>query len=149
VPAIPRLPVYDIWLKGGWAAFGWLEVRFPNPVYVVLAAVTIGLLAGGAVVLLRRRRRDDLPLIAFFGAASLALLAGLHWIEYRTIRTEGVIFNQGRYLLPLLPLLGVSAAASLTLVPARRRAIATGVLIGAAFVLQVFSLALIAGRFYA
>ena len=149
VPAIPRLPVYDIWLKGGWAAFGWLEVRFPNPVYVVLAAVTVGLLVGGVVVLLRRRRRDDLPLIAFFGVASLALLAGLHWIEYRTIRTEGVIFNQGRYLLPLLPLLGVSAAASLTLVPARRRALATGVLIGAAFVLQVFSLALIAGRFYA
>ena len=38
VPAIPRLPVYDIWLKGGWAAFGWLEVRFPNPVYAAKTA---------------------------------------------------------------------------------------------------------------
>ena len=149
VPAIPRLPAYDIWLKGGWAAFGWLEVRFPNPVYVVLAAATVALLAGGVVVLLRRRRLDDLPLVAFFAVAALCLLAGLHWIEYRTIRTEGVIFNQGRYLLPLLPILGVSAAASLTLLPARRRLPAAGALLGALFVLQLFSLGLIVGRFYA
>ena len=101
-------------------------------------------------MLLRRRRRDDLPLVAFFAAAALALLAGLHWIEYKTILTEGVTFNQGRYLLPLLPLLGVSAAASLTLVPAalahagggradRRRSSSC----------RLFSLALIVGRFYA
>jgi hypothetical protein len=97
----------------------------------------------------RRRRREDLALVAFFAAVALALLAGLHWIEYRTIDTEGKIFNQGRYLLPLLPLLGAAAAASLTLVPAARRMAATGLLIGGAFVLQAFSLALIVGRFYA
>ena len=150
VPGIPRLPVYDFWIKTGWAAFGWLEVRFPNPVYVVLAAVTVALLAGGLVALLRRRVwRADLPLLAFFAAIALSLLAGLHWIEYRTIVTEGVSFNQGRYLLPLLPLLGLSAAASLTLVPPARRPLVAGLVIGAAFVLQAFSLALIAGRFYA
>jgi 4-amino-4-deoxy-L-arabinose transferase-like glycosyltransferase len=149
VPAIPKLPVYDIWLKTGWGAFGWLEVRFPNAVYVVLALVTAALLAGAVWVLVRRRRRDDLALVAFFAVVALALLAGLHWIEYRTIDTEGKIFNQGRYLLPLLPLLGAAAAASLTLVPAARRMAATGLLIGAAFVLQAFSLALIVGRFYA
>jgi 4-amino-4-deoxy-L-arabinose transferase-like glycosyltransferase len=149
VPAIPKLPAFDIWIKGGWGAFGWLEVRFPNAVYVVLALVTVALLAGALVVLVRRRRRADLPLVAFFAVATLSLLAGLHWIEYRTIDTEGVIFNQGRYLLPLLPLLGASAAATLTLVPAGWRMRATGVLIGGACVLQFFSLALIVGRFYA
>jgi Predicted membrane protein (DUF2142) len=149
VPAIPKLPVYDIWIKTGWAAFGWLEVRFPDWVYVVLALVTVALLAGGAAVLILRRRRADLPLVAFFAVVALCLLAGLHWIEYRTIDTEGRIFNQGRYLLPLLPLLGVAAAASLTLLPAARRAAAAGALIGATFVLQAFSLALIVGRFYA
>jgi 4-amino-4-deoxy-L-arabinose transferase-like glycosyltransferase len=149
VPAIPRLPVFDFWIKTGWGAFGWLEVRFPNAVYGVLAGVTVVLLGGGLAVLLRRRRREDLPLVAFFGTATLSLLAGLHWIEYRTIVTEGVTFNQGRYLLPLVPLLGASAAASLTLVPAARRMQAAGALIGGVFVLQVFSLALIVGRFYA
>jgi 4-amino-4-deoxy-L-arabinose transferase-like glycosyltransferase len=149
VPAIPRLPVFDFWIKTGWAAFGWLEVRFPNWVYVLLATTTVVVIAGGLATVLRRRRTDDLPLVAFFAAAALGLLAGLHWIEYKTILSEGVTFNQGRYLLPLLPLFGVSVAAALALVPARRRMQATGALIGGAFVLQVFSIALVAARFYA
>jgi 4-amino-4-deoxy-L-arabinose transferase-like glycosyltransferase len=149
VPAIPRLPVFDFWVKTGWAAFGWLEVRFPNWVYGLLAAVTVALLAGGVAMLVRRRRRDDLPLVAFFAAAALALLAGLHWVEYRTILNEGITFNQGRYLLPLLPLFGVCVAATLALVPVRWRTQATGALIGGAFVLQAFSLAIVAARFYA
>jgi hypothetical protein len=149
VPAIPRLPVFDFWVKTGWAAFGWLEVRFPNWVYGLLAAVTVAVLAGGVAMLVRHRRREDLPLVAFFAAAALALLAGLHWVEYRTILTEGITFNQGRYLLPLLPLFGVCVAATLALVPVRWRAQATGALIGGAFVLQAFSLAIVAARFYA
>lgn len=149
VPGIPRLPVFDIWVKTGWAAFGWLEVRFPFWVYVLLAIVTALALGGAVAALARRRRRDDLPLVAFFATAALALLAGLHWIEYKTLLSEGVTFNQGRYLLPLLPLFGVCVAAALTLVPTRLRMRTTGALIGAAVVLQVFSLALVAGRFYA
>ena len=148
VPAIPRLPVFDTWVKTGWGAFGWLEVRFPNWVYGVLAVVTVLLLAGGIATIVRRRRREDLALIAFFGLVALALFAGLHWIEYRTILNEGVTFNQGRYLLPLLPLLGVCAAATLARVPVRWRPQALGVLLGGAFVLQVASLAIVAGRFY-
>jgi 4-amino-4-deoxy-L-arabinose transferase-like glycosyltransferase len=149
VPAIDRLPAFDVWIKTGWAAFGWLEVRFPSPVYGVLAAVTVLFLAGAVALLVRRRRRDDLATVAFFVLTALALLAGLHWIEYKSISTEGVVFNQGRYLLPLLPLLGASAAASLALLPTRWRMQATGLVVGAVFVLQVFSLALIAQRFYA
>jgi 4-amino-4-deoxy-L-arabinose transferase-like glycosyltransferase len=149
VPAIPKLPAYDIWIKTGWGAFGWLEVRFPNWVYPLLTLLTIALVAGAIALLARRRIRDDLPLVAFFAVVALALLAGLHWIEYRTINTEGETFNQGRYLLPLLPLLGASAAASLGLLPAGRRTQAAGALIGVLFVLQAFSLALIVGRFYA
>jgi 4-amino-4-deoxy-L-arabinose transferase-like glycosyltransferase len=149
VPAIDRLPAFDVWIKTGWAAFGWLEVRFPDPVYGVLGAVTVLFLAGAVALLVRRRRSEDLAPVAFFVVTALALLAGLHWIEFKSISTEGVVFNQGRYLLPLLPLLGAAAAASLALLPTRWRMHATGFLIGAAFVLQVFSLALIAQRFYA
>jgi hypothetical protein len=87
--------------------------------------------------------------LAFFGVAAVCLLAGLHWIEYKTIGSELVTFNQGRYLLPLLPLLGLAAAATLAALPARWRQRAAGALIGAAFALQAFSLALVAGRFYA
>ena len=106
-------------------------------------------MAGGLALLVRRRRSDDLPLVAFFATAALALLAGLHWVEYRTILNEGVTFNQGRYLLPLLPLFGACVAATLALVPVRWRPQATGALIGGAVVLQAFSLAIVASRFYA
>jgi 4-amino-4-deoxy-L-arabinose transferase-like glycosyltransferase len=149
VPAIDRLPVFDVWIKTGWGAFGWLEVRFPNAVYGVLAAVTVALLVGGLAALIRRRSRDDLAIVAFMAVAALSLLAGLHWIEYKSIQTDGVIFNQGRYLLPLLPLLGVSAAASLSLLPERWRMRACGAMLGGLFVLQVAGLAVMAGRFYA
>jgi 4-amino-4-deoxy-L-arabinose transferase-like glycosyltransferase len=149
VPAIERLPAFDVWIKTGWGAFGWLEVRFPEAAYVVLAIATAAILAGGLVALARRRDKDDLAVAAFLGLVALALLAGLHWIEFRTLRTEGARFNQGRYLLPLLPILAAGAAATLSLVPARWRMQATGFLIGGAVVLQAFSLALVAGRFYA
>ena len=38
---IPTLPVYATVLKGAWARFGWLEVKFPAPVYWLLAVVTV------------------------------------------------------------------------------------------------------------
>ena len=148
VPAIDRLPAYDVWIKKGWGAFGWLEVRFPEPVYVVLAVITAGLLVGGATALLRRGNRTNLLQAAFLGLVTLALLAGLHWIEYQTILGQGVLFNQGRYLLPLLPILGACAAGTLGLIPASWRMRAVGLLLGALFALQLFSLGINLGRFY-
>jgi 4-amino-4-deoxy-L-arabinose transferase-like glycosyltransferase len=149
VPAIDQLPAYDVWIKTGWAAFGWLEVRFPEPVYVLLAIVTVGLVVGGVTAVLRHGGRTGLLQAAFLGLIALALLAGLHWIEYRTIVNQGVIFNQGRYLLPLLPILGACAAGTLALLPARVRMPAVGVLVGSLFTLQLFSLGVNIGRFYA
>ncbi len=109
IPQIERLPVFDIWVETGWAAFGWLEVRFPEPLYVLLALVTLGLVAGGAAAVVRLRRRGAvLGLAAFFALTGFVLLAGLHWVEYRTIVNQGDSFNQGRYLLPLGPLFSVS-----------------------------------------
>lgn len=149
VPAIDRLPAYDVWIKTGWGAFGWLEVRFPEPVYVVLAVATVGLVIGGVTALWRSRDRPRLLQAAFLGLVALALLAGLHWIEYRTIISQGIVFNQGRYLLPLLPILGACVAGTLTLLPARLRIPAVGLLLGALFTLQLFSLGINVGRFYA
>lgn len=149
IPPIPKLPVYDVWIKTGWGAFGWLEVRFPNWVYVVLAVVSALIVAGGLLALVRRRSGENIVLAVFFLLAGGALLAGLHWVEWRSIVGQGTVFNQGRYLLPLLPLFGLLAAAALRLLPGRFAAPAGGAMIGGLLVLQAFSLAVVTFRFYA
>jgi hypothetical protein len=149
VPGIARLPAYDVWIKTGWGAFGWLEVRFPEPVYVVLAALTGALLLGGLWAAYGSRPRLDPWIGVFLGLIVLCLLAGLHWIEWRELNAHGAAFNQGRYLLPLLPVLGACAACVLARLPAGMRAPSAGALVGALFVLQLFALGINAARFYA
>jgi 4-amino-4-deoxy-L-arabinose transferase-like glycosyltransferase len=156
---LPRLPFqqdffpqdagprfFSVWLQGGWARFGWLEVRFGDPVYWVLGAVTAAVAAGAALALWRTRARLDLAVGLLLALVAGSLLAGLHWSEYR-ISVTG--FNQGRYLLPLIGIAGLAVAQALTLLPAHRRAAGAAVVLAGLFALQIFSLALVAERFYA
>jgi 4-amino-4-deoxy-L-arabinose transferase-like glycosyltransferase len=146
---MPGYPAYTVWVKTGWAAFGWLEVRFPQWVYALLGAFTLAALLGAFAFLWSRRMDVDLAVVAFLAAVVLALLAGLHWTEFRTLVGGTGPFNQGRYLLPLIGLMGSAVAAAVALVPERRRPAVAGLVLGGLFALQAFSLAIVAGRFYA
>lgn len=146
---MPDLPVWNIWLKGGWARFAWLEVKFPGAVYVVLAILTLAVLVGAGLAFMRALPRMDWAIAAFFALVVLTLLAGLHWTEFRTLVGGSGPFNQGRYLLPLVSLMGAAAAAAVSVLPRRLQKTGAAGLLGGLFVLQMFSLALIAGRFYA
>ena len=146
---MPEYPVYDVWLKGGWAAFGWLEIKFPGAVYVLLAFLTLAILAGAAVAIVRAWPRIDRALAAAFALAVVTLFAGLHWTEFRTLIGGSGPFTQGRYLLPLIALMGAAAAAAVSVLPARRQPIAAALLLGGLVVLQVASLGIVLGRFYA
>ncbi len=145
----PSLPAYDYFLQGGWAKFGWLEIVFPDPVYIVLGLVTAVILAGGVVALRRRGLRGEMPVVLFLVLVTAGLLGGLHATEFRIMAGQGIPVMQGRYLLPLLPLLGLSAAGALTLVARTRRTFAVAVLAGGLAALQVLSLGIVAERFYA
>ena len=146
---IDDLRVYSVWVKTGWAAFGWLEVRFPDWVYALFAAVSAFVIAGGVLLVVLRWRAIDHAVVAFFGLALLCLLAGLHWVEYKTVVEQQLPFNQGRYLFPLLPLWGVAVAGLVEQIPRRGQAVGFGVVLGALFVLQLFSLGLTAERYFA
>jgi hypothetical protein len=148
-PAISSLPAYDVWLKSGWGAFGLLEVRFPGATYVLFAAITALVAVTAALALIRRRSSLDFALLAFFAVTALTLLAGLHWTEYQFIVSQGITFNQGRYLFPLIGLAGLAVAQTLTLLPRARRLVAVGVVAGGLVAFQLLSLAITAGRFYA
>lgn len=147
----PPLPVYDFWIKQGWGAFGSLEVALPEPVYLILALVTAATLVGGFLALVRAGRagRVDWAIPTFFAIVALGLLGGLHWTEYRLLVAVGGPFSQGRYLLPLIPLAGLAAAATLTLVPPRWRDAALVAGIAALLAVQTLSLAVVIDRFYA
>jgi len=134
---LPAWPLRDVWLESSAGAFGWLEVRFPWPVYALIAV----LLAAVLVAVLPRLRLTALAVA--FALPALALTAGLHLTELEMILEEGTAFTQGRYLLPLLPLLALGVAAAV------RRAAFAAALLGGMAAWQLASLAIVVARFHA
>jgi 4-amino-4-deoxy-L-arabinose transferase-like glycosyltransferase len=141
-------PLYDVFVKGAWGRFGWLEVLLPDPVYVLLGVVTLAVAVAAGLVLWRDRRCHDPAVAAFLTATVLVLLAGLHWTDYHLLRT-GEGFMQGRYLLPLVGIAGLVLAQSLRLIPAGRQPVAVAVCIAGLFALQLLALGAVLVRFYA
>jgi 4-amino-4-deoxy-L-arabinose transferase-like glycosyltransferase len=157
---LPRLPFqrdYGMPDGGGgwnlheqtWAAFGYLEVRLPDPLYVVLLGVVVATFAGAGAALLRRRVEIDRPTLAIFALTILCLAAGLHWRDFHAIRDGGGHVIQGRYFLPLMPIVAVAVAAALANLPGRLRAAGAALVLGGIAALQLASLSITAGRFFA
>jgi 4-amino-4-deoxy-L-arabinose transferase-like glycosyltransferase len=143
------LPVYDIWLKQVWGAFGWLDVGLPAWAYAFLASVTGAVLipatAIGAVDVVRSRRWQ-VP--AFLTLTALALLAFLHISDYRSIIAGQGPLLQGRYLLPIVGLFGLACAFVLSRAPRRVQAGLCSVVVVALLVLQVLALSTVVHGYY-
>jgi 4-amino-4-deoxy-L-arabinose transferase-like glycosyltransferase len=142
-------PLWHVWHKTSWGAFGQLEVEFPDAAYGVFAVVALAVAAAAVAAMVRGRVGADRAVAAFFGLFAVVLLLGLHWVEFRSLGRLEDSTNQGRYLLPLMPIVGVAVAAALTNLPRPRRAIGAGVVLAGMVALQLLSLATVAGRFYA
>ncbi len=147
--AEPGLPLYHIWIVQGWGAFGWLETRFPGRAYTLLAVVTVLIAVAALARTFVTRTQVDRAVAAFLLTAGLTLLAALHWTDYHSFTGGRGNFMQGRYLFPLVAILGLVVAQALSWAHGRVRAAGAGALLGALVVLQVLSLGLIATRFYA
>jgi hypothetical protein len=148
VQGMAPLPVYDTLMQGVWGRFGWLEVRFPEGLYLALTALTVVavLLAARRLWTVRRPALRAWPVAAFLVLVGVGLMAGLHLTDYQK---GGSAFMQGRYILPLAPLAGVTLAAAVAGLPTRVRAGAVGLAIGGLLVLNLYSLGLVLERFYA
>lgn len=149
VQNLPAFWGYDVWIRSGWGNFGWSELLLPRGAYAAIGLVVGAIFAGAAVAVVRRRFGLDWPTWAFFAAVAAALVIGLHWGEYNQFVDIHVSLLQGRYLLPLLPLGGMAVVAALSNLDRARRALTTAVLLVLLFAVQLFSLGIVVGRFYA
>jgi 4-amino-4-deoxy-L-arabinose transferase-like glycosyltransferase len=158
LPAIPGMqfkPGYygfwDVWFSGWIGRFGWLDYEFPSWVVTTAGIVWAGLLALVARGLwlcraaLRRRRGELATYLVVVGG--LLLIANVQGYRYRV--DNGFLFEQARYLLPLLPLyaggLGIAVlGAGRRLGPAAAAAIVSLTLIHG-----LGALVLTLGRYYA
>jgi hypothetical protein len=143
------LPAFQVWVKQGLGAFGWLEVRFSDGVYkgVGIVSALLGLVA--AIRLWTARRRIDWVVAAYLILIAGALLAGLHWTDYHQTEAGSLGFMQGRYLFPLIGLAGCALAFALDWLPRAFRGAAAGAAVGGLLVLHILALGLTLERFYA
>jgi 4-amino-4-deoxy-L-arabinose transferase-like glycosyltransferase len=107
-------PLWDRWITGWTGRFGWGDYEFPEWVSGVVVAVVVVLAAALVAWVLRGRRaafaarwREWLCYLAM----AFGLLALLAYTGYVYTRDTGNGFEQGRYLLPLMPLYALLVAA--------------------------------------
>jgi hypothetical protein len=96
-------PAFTIFVKRGWAAFGWYDVLFAHWVYVVIALAMALVVVLGLVAIVRewpyvRRNALDFGLLV---AAPLAVWAGFEAAFY-TVGTRNFLAEFGRYEFPAI-----------------------------------------------
>ena len=96
----------------------------------------------------RLRDRRHLALLGFFALTLVALLGLLHITEYRALIIGEGQFLQGRYLLPVVGLLGLAIALIVSRIPLKARALACALTLVALLSVQVISLATVVHAYY-
>ena len=97
-------PLWETWFKGLVGRFGWVDYDFPGWVYQVARA--LGLIVCALAVAELVRRRDTLSRrlgeLAVYALALGGLCVAIGVESYRSFVTNQGVFEQARYLLPLL-----------------------------------------------
>ena len=110
-------PAFDVYVKEGWAAFGWLVVRFPEWVYEAILVVSFAVALLALVAALRERialrsRGWELAVLATVVAC---VLIGVEATQF-TLTPRAVPAEQGRYVFTaIVPLAALVVGASLVL----------------------------------
>jgi 4-amino-4-deoxy-L-arabinose transferase-like glycosyltransferase len=144
-------PPYETWFKGTIGIFGWLDTAFPAWVYRLALGIVIPLVVLAGVALWQRRAalRDRWPEILTYLAMVAGVLISIGFSGVRYHKDTGFVFEQARYLMPLLPLYGAAIALA-ALGAGRRLARPVGAaLVVLALAQGVFAQLLVIGRFYA
>jgi len=157
---LPRLPgmtshfpglstTITLWFDRSVGLYGWLDTSFPTWVYkfaLIPAGLAAALLAA-ALLAARTSLRGRTTELLVYAVTAVGLLALIGASAYVTRSTQGPVFAQPRYLLPLLPI--IAAAVALAARGARRYGPAVGVMIVLiSLTHDIFSQLLVISRFY-
>jgi hypothetical protein len=144
--------VRDVYIDRLYGTFGQLEITLPGAVTHAVALAGLALVAAAAVgaAVHRHVLRRAWPAVVVLATAVLGALLQVHLQAFRDLlidASDPVI--TGRYLLPLLPVLGVVVAAILQALPRRAFAAAGGATLAACVLLQFAAFGATISRFYA
>jgi hypothetical protein len=147
---VPEWGVGEVFVERVWSGMAQLDVYLAPG---VLDAVSIATIASAVIVLatlvIRRdatRRRAGL--LAVFVVALVGLMYSLHVAAWRDLPTGGDPIITGRYLTPLLPMLGVAVAAVAVSLPRRVGPAAATLVLGLEGLLALGALGAAVVRFY-
>jgi hypothetical protein len=158
---LPRLPfmkdkfdefsLWHNWTVGWTGRFGWGDYELPHWVAAVVAALLVALLAAALAWALGRRRAAFVARWrewTCYVAMAVGLLALLGYTGYVYNRDTGNGFEQGRYLLPLMPLYAVLVAAGVRALGRRFGPVAGAVLVALCVGWTGWAMVMTVGRFY-
>lgn len=142
--------VRDVFVDRLWSGFVGLEVNLST---AVLDAISIGTMIGAVLVIAamvyrRHAVRRRAALLAVFALGPVVLLATLHAAAWRDLPVYGDPVITGRYLTPLLPLLGLAVATVAGVLPRRIGPAAGMVVVGLEALVALAALAAAVVRFH-
>jgi 4-amino-4-deoxy-L-arabinose transferase-like glycosyltransferase len=145
-------PGWDLYWRGLVGRFGWLDYDFPlwvSWVCLGLGATVVAAAVSG-LVRLRGLMRGRWAEFGVYVLAVLGLLATITVAGYRARLQSpiGQIFEQARYLLPLLPIYGALVAVGARALGRRWGAALGGLVVMASLALTIFGQVLTVSRYY-
>jgi 4-amino-4-deoxy-L-arabinose transferase-like glycosyltransferase len=145
-------PGWDLYFRGLVGRFGWLDYDFPVWVsWVCLGlGVTVVAAAISGLVRLRAFMRGRWAELGVYALAVLGLLATITVAGYRARLQSptGQIFEQARYLLPLISVYGALVAVGARSLGRRWGAALGGLVVMASLALTIFGEVLTVSRYY-
>jgi 4-amino-4-deoxy-L-arabinose transferase-like glycosyltransferase len=144
-------PLWETWFKGLVGRFGWVDYDFPAWVYQVARAIGLIVCALAVGELVRRRQalRRRLGELAVYVLAIAGLCVEIGVESYRSLVTNQGVFEQARYLLPLLCLYAAVATLAIRFGGRRWGPALGAVLVVLAIGHDLFAQAITISRYYA
>jgi 4-amino-4-deoxy-L-arabinose transferase-like glycosyltransferase len=144
-------PMWNTWFVGFVGRFGWLDYGFPAWVYQVARVVSLSVLALAAGQLVRGRaavgrRAGELSVYVLI-VIGLCVEIGIE--SYRFLVANGGVFEQARYLLPLLGLYGALIALAVRAGGRRWGPLIAAALVALAIGHDLYAQAITVARYYA